>query len=143
METSAAKPHRGMTTVASRFNGWWKNATGKRAFRYATDAGGYRVPKGTHAVVGNIPAIEMAGYPCQMPMASAAQNLRNLNSLICETMKTTMFALSVFLTFAPVTCGDAEFNVPVRPDTVTVRVAVDMTWQNPSIFARSRTPRPQ
>ena len=33
-----------------------------------------RVPKGTPAVAAiPVPAIEMAGYPCQMPMASAAQ----------------------------------------------------------------------
>ena len=35
-----------------------------------------RVPKGTPTVaVIAVPAIEMAGYPCQMPTASAAQIL--------------------------------------------------------------------
>ena len=30
------KPQRGVTMVASRFNGWYKAARKKRAFRYAT-----------------------------------------------------------------------------------------------------------
>ena len=30
------KPQRGVTMVASRFNGWYKAAIKKRAFRYAT-----------------------------------------------------------------------------------------------------------
>ncbi|MBQ3631651.1 MAG: hypothetical protein II949_10490 [Prevotella sp.] len=38
------KPRRGMTTVASRFNGWYKTADGKRAFRYATPTHCRRVP---------------------------------------------------------------------------------------------------
>ena len=37
MPTSCnAKPQRGVTMVASRFNGWYKAARKKRAFRYAT-----------------------------------------------------------------------------------------------------------
>ena len=41
-----------------------------------------RVAKGTPAVaVIPVPAIRMAGAPCQMSMASAAQNLRKLNSI--------------------------------------------------------------
>ena len=33
------KPQRGLTGVASHFNGWVKEVKGKRAFRYATISG--------------------------------------------------------------------------------------------------------
>ena len=74
--TRSQMPHRGLTAVASRFNGWeTAGKWGMRAVgtRHTTRHPG-RVPKGTPAVaVITVPAIEMAGYPCQMPMASAAQ----------------------------------------------------------------------
>ena len=74
--TRSQMPHRGQTAVASRFNGWeTAGKWGMRAVgtRHTTRHPG-RVPKGTPAVaVITVPAIEMAGYPCQMPMASAAQ----------------------------------------------------------------------
>jgi len=39
-----------------------------------------RVPKGTLSIVAaDIPAIEMAGYLCLMPTASALRSLRKLN----------------------------------------------------------------
>ena len=60
------KPQRGVTMVASRFNGWYKAAIKKRAFRYP--------------LTSSLPAIEMAGRStlvasylknhCQMPTAS-------------------------------------------------------------------------
>ena len=43
------KPQRGVTRVASRFNGWYIAARKKRAFRYAT-SNPCRVPKGTLSV---------------------------------------------------------------------------------------------
>ena len=68
-----SQPRRGMTMVASRFNGW-NNETveDKRAFRYATRTAYCRVPKGTLAAHRHLPAIEMAGYHCLMPTASTA-----------------------------------------------------------------------
>ena len=40
----------------------------------------YRVPKGTPFVASNLPAVETAGYPYLMPMASILQNLWNLKT---------------------------------------------------------------
>ncbi|MBR6319642.1 MAG: hypothetical protein IKR50_04305 [Prevotella sp.] len=80
--TRSQMPRRGQTAVASRFNGWettgkWgMRAVGTRPIRRQG-----RVPKGTPAAaVIPVPAIEMAGYPCQMPTASAAQNLNTMRS---------------------------------------------------------------
>ena len=63
------KPQRGVTRVASRFNGWYIAARKKRAFRYAT-LNPCRVPTARYPLTSSLPAIEMAGYHCQMPMAS-------------------------------------------------------------------------
>ena len=63
------KPQRGVTMVASRFNGWYKAARKKRAFRYAT-LNPCRVPTARYPLTSSLPAIEMAGYHCLMPMAS-------------------------------------------------------------------------
>ncbi|MBQ3630637.1 MAG: hypothetical protein II949_05325 [Prevotella sp.] len=51
----------------------------KRAFRYATASDPCRVPTARLLHRHLLPAIAMAGYHCLMPMASAVQNLRNLN----------------------------------------------------------------
>ena len=66
------KPQRGVTMVASRFNGWYKAARKKRAFRYAT-LNPCRVPTARYPLTSSLPAIEMAGYHCQMPTASLAK----------------------------------------------------------------------
>ena len=63
------KPQRGVTMVASRFNGWYKAVRKKRAFRYAT-SNPCRVPTARYLLTFSLPAIEMAGYHCLMPMAS-------------------------------------------------------------------------
>ena len=63
------KPQRGVTMVASRFNGWYKAAIKKRAFRYAT-LNPCRVPTARYPLTSSLPAIKMAGYHCQMPTAS-------------------------------------------------------------------------
>ena len=78
--TECSQPQRGMTMVASHFNGWVKDVNGKRAFRYATISGGVSRTYGTPAYAKYaIPAIlgrakrqsrgEMVGYPYQMPTA--------------------------------------------------------------------------
>ena len=74
------KPQRGVTMVASCFNGWYKAARKKRAFRYAT-LNPCRVPKARYPLTSSLPAIEMAGRStlvasylknhCQMPTAKA------------------------------------------------------------------------
>ena len=67
-----SQPHRGITEVASHFNGWVKEVEGKRAFRYATISGGMSRTYGTPASANiGAPAIEMAGYHCLMPTASS------------------------------------------------------------------------
>ena len=66
------KAQRGETIVASRFNGWYKAARKKRAFRYAT-SNPCRVPTARYPLTSSLPAIEMAGYHCQMPTASHAK----------------------------------------------------------------------
>ena len=69
--TECSRPRRGMIMVASHFNGWVKKVKGKRAFRYATISGSVSRTYGTLAYDKYaIPAIEIAGYPYQMPMAS-------------------------------------------------------------------------
>ena len=61
MPTSCnAKPQRGVTMVASRFNGWYKAARKKRAFRYAT-SNPCRVPTARYPLTFSLPAIERAG----------------------------------------------------------------------------------
>ena len=64
------KPHRGMTMVASRFNGWDGSDKEKRAFRYATSYS-YRVPTARYLLNATIPAVKTAGYHYLMPTASA------------------------------------------------------------------------
>ena len=72
MPTSCnAKPQRGVTMVASRFNGWYIADRKKRAFRYAT-LNPCRVPTARYPSTSLLPAIEMAGYHCLMPTASLA-----------------------------------------------------------------------
>ena len=66
------KPQRGVTRVASHFNGWYKAARKKRAFRYAT-SNPCRVPTARYPSTSSLPAIEMAGYHCLMPTASQAK----------------------------------------------------------------------
>ncbi|MBQ3632193.1 MAG: hypothetical protein II949_13325 [Prevotella sp.] len=44
METMRSQPRRGVTMVASHFNGWYKGTVEKRAFRYATASNPCRVP---------------------------------------------------------------------------------------------------
>ena len=39
-----SQPRRGVTVVASHFNGWYKGTIEKRAFRYATAFNPCRVP---------------------------------------------------------------------------------------------------
>ena len=78
MKPHHGKPRRGMTKVASRFNGWYSGDGYKRAFRYATTTLWCRVPKGTLSTDTDKPAIEMAGCRCLMPTASAVRNLLNL-----------------------------------------------------------------
>ena len=77
-------PYQGMIWVASHFNGWnkiWWVVW--HAFWYAISdvmlCDTYRVPKGTLYIASNLPAVKTAGYPYQMPTASALQSLRNLN----------------------------------------------------------------
>ena len=78
--TECSRPQRGMTMVASHFNGWVKDVKGKRAFRYAIISGGVSRTYGTPAYAKYaIPAIlgrakrqsraEMVGYHYQMPTA--------------------------------------------------------------------------
>ena len=62
-------PCKGMTMVASHY-GWYNESKGMRAFRYAT-SNPYRVPTARYSISTRIPAIEMAGYPYQMPTASS------------------------------------------------------------------------
>ena len=66
-------PRMGLTAVASRFNGWETAENGGRAVGTRPTRHPGRVPKGTPMAAIPVPAIEMAGYPCQMPTASAAQ----------------------------------------------------------------------
>ena len=67
---SSKKPQRGLTGVASHFNGWYNEPKGMRAFRYAT-SNPCRVPTARIRLTATKPAIKMAGYLCQMPTASA------------------------------------------------------------------------
>ena len=67
---SSKKPQRGLTEVASRFNGWYSEPKRMRAFRYAT-SNHCRVPTARTCLTTKIPAVETAGYPCLMPTASA------------------------------------------------------------------------
>ena len=101
-----AKPQRGVTKVASRFNGWYIAARKKRAFRYAT-SNPCRVPTARYPLASSLPAIEMAGRstlvasylknPCQMPTASLEELeqeyfcLAKINSIILKflTIKIT------------------------------------------------------
>ena len=53
-------PQRGLTMLASHFNGWYAMAIKKRAFRYAT-MNPYRVPTARIPITDTLPAIEMAG----------------------------------------------------------------------------------
>ena len=89
METKRSQPRRGVIEVASHFrsalplglskNGWYSEVQGGRAFRYATRhllLRTYGMPATHHY----LPAIEMAGYHCLMPTASAVQSLQNLNN---------------------------------------------------------------
>ena len=70
------KPQRGLTGVASHFNGWVREEEGQRAFRYATISGGMSRTYGTPvAPTIGAPAIEMAGYLCLMPTASWATKM--------------------------------------------------------------------
>jgi len=79
MKTCIQQPRRGMTRVASHFNGWDKSAGGMRAVGTRPATAFCRVPKGTPSIVtADIPAIKMAGYHCQMPTASVLRDLRNL-----------------------------------------------------------------
>ena len=66
---SKEKPHRGMTMVASHFNGWYDDPDGMRAFRYAT-LNLCRVPTARYLLSATVPAVETAGYLRQMPTAS-------------------------------------------------------------------------
>ena len=66
------KPQRGVTRVASRFNGWYKAARKKRAFRYAT-SNPCRVPTARYPLTSSLPAVETAGDHCLMPTASLAK----------------------------------------------------------------------
>ena len=79
MKTRSQQPCKGMTEIASRFNGWDKNAKRMRAVgtRLATSFVAYL--QGTPAAHLRLPAVKTAGYHCQMPTASALRNLRNLN----------------------------------------------------------------
>ncbi|MBQ3630789.1 MAG: hypothetical protein II949_06090 [Prevotella sp.] len=79
-ETMRSQPRRGVTVVASHFNGWYKGTVEMRAFRYATASNPCRVPTARSLPQPCVPAIKMAGYHCLMPTASVAQNLRNLNT---------------------------------------------------------------
>ena len=74
--TRSQMPQRGTTMVASRFNGWEATAKkGMRAVGTRPNTRHGRVPKGTlTADAASVPAIEMAGYPCQMPTASAPRS---------------------------------------------------------------------
>ncbi len=63
------KPQRGLIRLASHLNGWYQMAMKMRAFRYATLKNLSRT-YGTHPLTNTLPAIKMAGYPYQMPMAS-------------------------------------------------------------------------
>ena len=83
------KPQRGLTKVASHFNGWYQMAMNMRAFRYAT-SNPYRVPTARKPLTTTLPAVlegssvplgraETAGYPYQMPTAS---NVRTTNKFI-------------------------------------------------------------
>ena len=64
-----AKPHGGLTMVASRFNGW--DAIRRVVIaprRGATiEPDGCRVPTARNLSDTFLPAIEMAGYNCPMP----------------------------------------------------------------------------
>ena len=74
--THKAMPQRGMTRIASHFNGWYMRDEEKRAFRYATEKACISRTYGTLFYYPHLfPAVETAGYHCPMPMASP----RNLN----------------------------------------------------------------
>ena len=89
--TECSRPRRGMTMVASHFNGWVKDVNGKRAFRYATISGGVSRTYGTPAYAKYaIPAIKMAGYPYQMPTASSRGDV----FMNTETQRHRVFLLS-------------------------------------------------
>ena len=62
--------------VASQFIGWEATAEKRmRAVGTRPNTRHGRVPKGTlTADAASVPAIEMAGYPCQMPTASAPRS---------------------------------------------------------------------
>ena len=79
-----------VTMVASRFNGWYKAAIKKRAFRYAT-LNPCRVPKARYPLTSSLPAIEMAGYHCQMPTASLTK--------LEQPQKMAVFQVGSFLKF--------------------------------------------
>jgi hypothetical protein len=78
-EIGSQQPHRGMTEIASRFNGWDKNAKRMRAVGTRLAMSFVAYLRGTPAAHLRLPAVKTAGYPCQMPTASALRNLRNLN----------------------------------------------------------------
>ena len=61
-------PVRGATRVASQFIGWLQTmAFRQHAFRYATHAAECRVPTARRPWLATEPAVETAGYHCQMP----------------------------------------------------------------------------
>ena len=96
------KPQRGVTMVASRFNGWYIAARKKRAFRYAT-SNPCRVPTARYTSTSSLPAIEMAGYHCLMPTASLAklQNLILFAARIGENRLQNSLRERIITTFLP------------------------------------------
>ena len=64
MKAMRSQPHRGVTLVASHYNGWYKETVEKRAFRYATASNPYRVPTARH-----LP------QPCHQPLKWLAINV--------------------------------------------------------------------
>ena len=93
-------PCRGMIWVANHFNGWNKiTRVVRHAFRYAISdvmlCDTYRVPKGTLYIASNLPAVKTAGYPYQMPTASAIQSLLNMNYIFLQGYQvSSLFFLS-------------------------------------------------
>jgi len=78
-EIASQQPRRGTTEIASRFNGRDKNAKRMRAVGTRLAPSFVAYLRGTPAAHLRLPAVKTAGYPCQMPTASALRNLRNLN----------------------------------------------------------------
>jgi hypothetical protein len=83
MKMRSQQPSMGMTEIASRFNGWDKNAKRMRAVGTRLAPSFVAYLRGTPAAYLRLPAVKTTGYPCQMSTASAlsAPELEKLESI--------------------------------------------------------------